>query len=204
MEDKGYNVIAESISLEATEMQKRQQRKSENRLRKVEQRRREIEGVRMAKLKRDDMLRQEYKKLVSIFASGRAYNFTEFLGLYKMLNDAFESSVMAEGNEILAFANKYTAGSLNLTMSKLITCELFSGKRHQTGEDGHIPKRQKTGRYLPTIASEDRVSAFESLERYDKKAALEAAKKKRKNVLREKAFVKKFIAELLKFQNSKG
>ena len=203
-EDQGYNVLAESISLEATEKQKRQQRESENRLRKVDEKRREVEAVQLAKQKRDIMLRKEYENLVSICSSPRAYEFTEFLELDKMLNDPFQITVLVEGKEMLAFANKNTAGSLNLTMSKLLTGELFSLKRLQTAEDGHAPKRQKIGRYVPTIASEDGVSAIECLERYDNRAALESTKKERKSVLREKLAVNKFLTELQRFQDTKG
>ena len=87
---------------------------------------------------------------------------------------------------MLAFANHHNASALNLTMSKLITGTLFQSKRLQSTEDGTAPKRLKAGQYVPTIASEDGVSAFESLECFDAVANLEKAKKDKKNMLREK------------------
>ena len=77
-EGDGYNVLAESISLEATEKQKRQQRESENRRRKLEVQRCEHKAMEVAKQRRDDMLRKEYDNLVRIFTSRRSYEFSEF------------------------------------------------------------------------------------------------------------------------------
>ena len=199
-----YNVIAESLSLEATEAQKRQQRAANKRRRQEQERRRAKVATEAVQKMRDTMLRNEYDKLVSAFASGKSYEYAEFLEMEKKLTDTFESEVDVEGEMILAFANRNEAGVLNSTMKKLITEKIFSVKRlNESTEDGPPSKRKNTGRYVPTKNSEDHISGIEILEMKDRNATLSNRKKDKKSLMREHNVCEKFQKEIKKYQQKR-
>jgi hypothetical protein len=204
-ESEGYNVLAESLSLEATEKQKRQQRASANRRRKEQERLREHEATKVAQLRREEMLQKEYEKLAGgMIASGRSYEKAEFGELVKKISDPFQCEVMVEGNVMTAFANNCEAGALNSTMQKMLTDSLFSGSNKRQLDDGNTVKPQKKGRYVVTKLSEDGLVAIETLERHDSKADREKRKKQHATLSREKGSLEKLQADLEKLQKNQG
>ena len=198
-ESDGYNVLVESLGVEISEKVRRQQRESDKRARKELQRRREQEAVKAAKAQRSKMLRQEYLKIVSLMKPGVDYTYKQFLHLEKKMTDPFSCDVEIEGTVMKAFANAHEAGAFDLTVHKLVTNELL-GKRPASDENRNGAKRQKSGRFYPTISAGDGISAVETLQRHDNAKNREKQKKEMKAIKKEKDALEKLLTELKKFQ----
>ena len=209
MEKECYNVVGDALSDKATEKQKRQQKASINRRRKHESRRKQEVAVAKAKERRNDMLREEYQKMVRAFSAGGTYTFDQFMVLENKLTDPFVCDIDVEGETMRAYANHHESGAFNLVLHQTITSELFSEKRSSTGsgnEDGNARKRQKTSsgrRQVPTRNSEDGISATEYLEDFDRAKGIECTKDAIKKLSRAKDSLASFHKSIVKYKQKK-
>lgn len=204
VDSEKYYVMAESLSLETTDKQKRQQREAEKRLLQEEARRRENIATEKAKEARTKMLQEEYEKLAGRLASGRSYSFSDFMDLERKLTTSFEFSVEVEGETIIGFANHDQAGAFNQAVHNAIFDRLFCGKRQQLSEEGNTSKRRKTTPSVPTIASEDGLTAYEHVENHDRMTTQENNVKTMKSLVREQSSLKKQGKELDKYKEKHG
>lgn len=200
-ESREYVVDKDSLSQGATEEDKKRQRKSEKRRERDKERRFQNEATKVARQRRDEMMWEQYHSIASLVEK-KQWTFQKFLDIERKLVEPFQCEIEVEGTAVIGIATRHEARALNFTMTKVLTDQLLGGKRANSSSFAVSAKRRKSGRYVPTITSEDGVSAIEHLSRHDHLADVEKTKKEKKTLIRTKARHDRFLLELNKLKEN--
>lgn len=181
---------------------------AQRRRNKAEELRRTSIATEKAKEKRNDMLREEYLKLVSIIKTGGHYLFQDFLQLEKKLTNPFAVNVLVDGIPYKAYANKNEMGAFNMMVNSIIRDTFFVQKRNNPDQESQQPKKKQKlessehlgRRQVPTKYSEDAITAIEKLVDFDERKQRKDLRKDLKKLQKDKDAIQKFMERVVTYK----
>jgi hypothetical protein len=170
----------------------------------------------MAKNKRNDMLRQEFLRLVDTIKNQKYYSYEDFLEMEKRLTDPFLTEVVVENVPYKVFANSKDSGAFNLMVVSEIEDKLFGQKRNIDSVDDQNnlgqSKKAKTHhdhtalgrRQVPTHLPEDAIAAKEKLDVFDCNTKIKKMKSEKQQLQKEHKLLQKMRDDMSKLMEAQA